>query len=82
MDSHSHSGLHCCFTHCWATHEDDDEGAEDSADTDHPGHPQEEDDPKNVLDTRQVHSHQSAQLWSLTIEEEHRSGQMLLNMSI
>lgn len=53
------------FTHCGATHEDDYEGAEDASNTDHPGHPKEEDYPKNVLDTRQVDSHQSAQLRSL-----------------
>lgn len=50
------------FTHCGATHEDDYEGAEDASNTDHPGHPKEEDYPKNVLDTRQVDSHQGAQL--------------------
>lgn len=56
----------CCFIHRRATHEDDYEGAKDASNPDHPGHPQEEDHPKNVLDTRQVHSHQSAQLWSLS----------------
>lgn len=39
-------------THCGATHEDDDEGAKDTTNADHPRHPQEEDDPENVLDTR------------------------------
>ena len=52
-------------THCGATHEDDYEGAKDASDPNHPCHPQEEDHPKNVLDTWQIHSHESAQLWSL-----------------
>lgn len=59
------SGDVSSFTHCGATHEDDYERAEDASNPDHPGHPQEEDHPKDVLDARQVHSHQSAQLWSL-----------------
>jgi hypothetical protein len=52
-------------TYSRTTHEDDDEGANDSSDAHHPGHPQEQDHPEDVLDTGEVHSHQGPQLWSL-----------------
>lgn len=54
-----------CFTHRGATHKDDDEGAKDPSYADHPGHAQEEDHAKNILDAGQVHAHQSAKLWCL-----------------
>ena len=52
-------------THRGAAHEDDNEGAQDTPDAHHPGHSEEEDDPKDVLDAGQVHTHQGAQLWCL-----------------
>ena len=53
------------WTHRGAAHKDDDEGPDDPADAHQPGHPEEEDDAKDVLDARQVHAHQGTQLRSL-----------------
>ena len=36
-------------TYCGATHEDDDEGAQDPSDPHHPGHPQEQDHTKDEI---------------------------------
>lgn len=58
----------CRLTHRGATHENDYEGAKDSSNPNHPRHPQEKNNPKNILDTWQVDSHQSAQLWCLKKE--------------
>lgn len=57
-------------THSGTAHEDDDEGPNDSSDSHQPGHPEEEDDAKDVLYARQVHAHQGAELGGL--EEEDR----------
>lgn len=52
-------------THSGAAHEDDDEGPDDTPDPHQPGHPEEEDHSKDVLDARQVDAHQSAELGGL-----------------
>lgn len=58
-------------TYSGTAHEDDDEGAKDPSDAHHPGHPQEQDHTKDILDAGQVHPHQSAQRWCL--ENKHKS---------
>lgn len=52
-------------THRGAAHSDDDEGPDDTSDSHQPGHPEEQDHPEDVLDARQVHAHQGAELGSL-----------------
>lgn len=52
-------------TYSGTAHEDDDEGANDSSDANHPGHPQEQDHPEDVLQAWQVHSHERTHLGRL-----------------
>lgn len=59
-------------THCGTAHEDDDESPDDASDSHQPGHPEEEDHAEDVLDARQVDTHQSAELGGLEEDEEKR----------
>ena len=65
--------VHVVLTDRRAAHEDDDEGAKDSSDANQPGHPEEEDDTQDVLQTWQVHSHHGAQRRSLQNNKQHVS---------
>lgn len=49
-------------TYCGTAHEDDDESPNDASNSHQPGHPEEEDHSKDVLDTWEIDSHQSAEL--------------------
>lgn len=52
-------------THTGAADEDHAEGLHDACDAHHPGEPQEEDDAKDVLQAREVHTHKGAHAWGL-----------------
>lgn len=52
-------------TYGGAAHEDNYEGSDNSTDANEPGHPEEKDDAKDVLDAGQVDAHQRAELGDL-----------------
>lgn len=55
----------CAHTNTRAAHEDNQEGLHDASHPNNPRQSEEKNDPKDVLETRQVDSHQSAHVGRL-----------------
>lgn len=68
----------CAHTNTGAAHEDDQEGLHDAGHPDNPRQSEEQNDTEDVLQARQVDSHQSAHVGRLTERKREREGGILI----